>query len=300
MQWTVFKKNNGFTRNPAIGGDSGQTLLITLLVLTIATTIGLSLVARSTTDTAVSTQVEDSARAFSAAEAGIEEALKSGKSTTFTLSPDVTFTVSVTSVGSGLATYEFPQKASRGRTQTLWLVNHADDGTLVEQPTYTSTRIDVCWSSEETTPAVEVTVLYKESTATGDDQYRVVKGAYDSDVARQATNNFVTPTATTGGCGATTGTTYRQRVNFTTLNAEIDPTQDTLIALRVQPIYSDAKIVVTPVAGGELPPQGKRVESVGTTTGGVNRKILVNQEYRAPSELFDYVIYSQSDFGHSQ
>lgn len=53
----------------------GQVLLITVLVLSIAVTIALSLIGRSVTDVSMSRNLEESARAFSAAEAGIEETL---------------------------------------------------------------------------------------------------------------------------------------------------------------------------------------------------------------------------------
>ena len=58
--------------------DSGQVLLITLLVLSVAVTIALSLIGRGTMDANMSANLEESARAFNAAEAGIEDALKSG------------------------------------------------------------------------------------------------------------------------------------------------------------------------------------------------------------------------------
>ncbi len=57
---------------------SGQVLLITMLVMAVATTIGLALASRSTQDVNISTQVEESSRAFSAAEAGIEEGTEAG------------------------------------------------------------------------------------------------------------------------------------------------------------------------------------------------------------------------------
>ena len=56
----------------------GQVLLLTLLVLSVATTVVLSLIGRATTDVAISNQIAESQRAFSAAEAGIEEMLKTG------------------------------------------------------------------------------------------------------------------------------------------------------------------------------------------------------------------------------
>lgn len=53
--------------------QSGQTLLILLLSTLVALTIGLAITQRSLTDVSNSTKVEQSSRAFSAAEAGIEK-----------------------------------------------------------------------------------------------------------------------------------------------------------------------------------------------------------------------------------
>jgi len=55
--------------------NSGQITLIALLVMVVLLTIGLAVVSRSVTDIRISKETEESARAFSAAEAGIEEAL---------------------------------------------------------------------------------------------------------------------------------------------------------------------------------------------------------------------------------
>src|SRR3990172_6897276 len=106
------------------GGQSGQVVLITLLVLTIATTVALSLISRTTTDTTITAQVEESSRAFNAAEAGIEEALISGGGTrgAQVLAPGVSYAVSVASIGTAVGIYEFPKKTLKGVTETLWLV----------------------------------------------------------------------------------------------------------------------------------------------------------------------------------
>lgn len=55
---------------------SGQTALIVLLVMVVVLTIGLSLVSHSITEVSISKDDEESMRAFSAAEAGIERALQ--------------------------------------------------------------------------------------------------------------------------------------------------------------------------------------------------------------------------------
>lgn len=55
--------------------QQGQVIIILLLLMLVALSVGLALTQRSITDVATSTQVEQSSRAFSAAEAGLEKAL---------------------------------------------------------------------------------------------------------------------------------------------------------------------------------------------------------------------------------
>lgn len=55
---------------------SGQVALIILLIMVVVLTIGLSLISHSVIDVSISKDEEEAIRAFSAAEAGIEEALK--------------------------------------------------------------------------------------------------------------------------------------------------------------------------------------------------------------------------------
>lgn len=269
--------------------------MIALLVVTIATTVGLSLIGRSTTDTAVTRNLEESARAFSAAEAGVEEALQSGAAGSGTLDSGsgTGFTTTVTAIsGQANTPFTFQKKVVKEDTQTVWLVPHAADGSLTQTPAYTDPTIDVCWSAETTPPAIVATVWYKEST---DGSYRTAKAAYDPDSNRALINHFSPPTATSGGCGPDTGTAYKATIRFADLSASLDPAVDTLLSLRVRPVYEGATIAVTPVAA--LPVQGTRVESVGRSASGLNRKIIVYRQYRAPSSAFDAAIYSENTFG---
>ncbi|MDP1722702.1 MAG: hypothetical protein Q8L37_05830 [Candidatus Gottesmanbacteria bacterium] len=274
--------------------QSGQIVLISLLVLSIATTIALSLIGRSTTDVAISNQITESSRAFSAAEAGIEEALKTGVGTSGAqvLTAGVTYAVAKADIGGALGAYVFPKKVSRGTTETLWLVNHNADGTLIETPTYTSPTIDVCWSQESVTPALSVAIVYK--TAGG--LYRMARGSYDSDSTRALTNKFSGVTASTGGCGAGTGTTYKQTITFGSFTPAVVPASDTLLMVRIVPLYADASIAVNTTSALAL--QGSKLESTGTSGNGITRKIVVYQQYRSPPSVFDSVIYSQGSFGH--
>lgn len=270
--------------------ESGQILLITLLVLTIATTVALSLIGRSTTDVSISTQLEESARAFSAAEAGIEEALRSGVGGAQVLTAGGSYDVAIAAIGGTAGAYALPKKTPRGVTETVWLVDRNGAGALIETPTYINNTINLCWSPELITPAVVVSVLYKEST---DGSYKIAKAALDADTSRASTNNFTTVPAAGANCGAQNY--FRYTIDFPSLG--ITPALDTILALRFRPEYADTSFIVDAGATA-LPQQGNRIESVGSTAAGVSRKVVVYQQYRAPITIFDSVIYSQSSFGH--
>jgi len=274
-------------------GNKGQILLITLLVLTVATTIALSLIGRATLDLSMSNQLEESTRAFDAAEAGIEEALKTGSGTDqpVTLSPGVTYDVSVNTIGGVAGVFQMVRKTLQNNTETLWLVEHTDTGVVDETLFYTSSTIELCWSQEiGTNPAAAlgVTVLYKAST---DGSYQAARVAVDPDAGTRG-NNFDDTGITTTGCGIGY---YGKQIDFTALG--INPALDTLLALRIKPYYADATLAIN---GGtaEIPKQGNQIESVGSTGTGVSRKVVVYQQYRAPLSIFDSVIYSESAFGH--
>lgn len=274
--------------------NSGQIVLITLLVLAIATTVALSLISRTTNDASITRDVEESSRAFSAAEAGIEQALLSATSTNgaVTLSAGVSYNVNVSMMSGALGMYELPKKTLQGSTETIWLVDHdQSNGSILETPTYTSGSISFCWSKKSATeiPAMVATLLYKKAGV-----YKVARSAFDPDSVSRATTNNFTGAYTVGGCGGNTATDYRATLTFATLNPTevINPATDTLIALRLRPVYYDSKIVVDSGAA-VLPAQGYIIESTGTTVGGTNRKIVVYQQYRSPSTIFDAALYSE-------
>lgn len=266
--------------------DRGQVLLITMLVLAIATTIALSLISRTTTDLAISNQIEESARAFSAAEAGIEEALKTGQPATRTLGSDESFTATVNTVGGSAGVFSFSQKSERGLTDTLWLVNHNADGTLNLTPTYTAPDLTLCWTGGSPTPALEVLVPYITAG-----NYRVARYTFDPDSGRTSSNKFTS----VGGAGSYCGqaSVYRGIITFA---PTINPAADTILAVRIRPLYSDTQLYVD-TGATVLPQQGRMIESTGATLT-TQRKIVVYQDYRTTGSEFDAVIVSQSSFGH--
>jgi len=273
----------------------GQILLITLLVLTVATTIALSLIGRATIDLSMSNQLEESTRAFDAAEAGIEQALITGSGTTapVTLSSGVTYDVTVNAIGGATGVFQVAHKTLQNTTETLWLVEHDDAGALNEVPFYTAPTIEVCWS-RETSPnpaaALGVSVLYKRSA---DSSYQIARTAIDP-AAVSRNNEFDRTNITTSGCGLGY---YGKVIDFTAFVPSIAPSLDTILALRIRPFYADATIAIN---GGafQIAKQGNQIESVGETGTGVSRKVVVYQQYRAPQSIFDSVVHSDAEFRH--
>lgn len=262
----------------------GQIVLITILILSIAMTVSLSLIARMNIDVTMTNDLSDSVKAFAAAEAGVERSLKSGnsiESTTLT-GTDTTYQTDVNIIGGAVSVFELPKITSGGSTETVWFVPHNADGTLDEATQFTEAGFDLCWIHDMPTPAVAVTALYKRGS-----NYFVAKEAYDADAARAGTNyfTFINPSAT--GCDLST--VYRKTVNFVTDFSMLP--SDTILMVRLRPVYNKTKFYVKTVSG--LPQQGKRIESTGSAASGITRKITVYQLYAAPGSLFDSVLYSQ-------
>src|SRR3990170_3028399 len=113
--------------------QGGQALLIVLLAMAVMLTVVLSVASRSVTDVTVTTYEEDALRAFSAAEAGIEEKL---------LNP------SLGSFGPVLlGDPSYKDKLISGDIATFWLVSHDADGNLSCNglDCFDGAALDICW-----------------------------------------------------------------------------------------------------------------------------------------------------------
>lgn len=278
----------GTVRN--LKNQSGQILLITLLVLAFAVTVAISVISRSTTDVSISNQQEDSAKAFSAAEAGIEEGMRTSQDIgVTTLTAGTQYKVDVINVGGAAGIYTFPSLTDNEITETLWLANHNADGSLdVDTKAFVPATgtIDICWNKPGAdVPAVVMTILYKRGTS-----YLVAKEGFDPTAGRRATNYFLAPTSATKGAECGTGD-YRNRVRLSDYG--INLATDNLLMLRLRPVYTATEFSID--AGGTvLPLQGKTVTSTGTTSSGATRKIVVVQQFSSLETFFDAALYSQT------
>jgi len=169
-------------RKKITSSASGQALLIILLIMAVGLTIGLSITSRSITDIKISELSEESARAFSAAEAGIEEVLLVKESREFTF-PETGAKYVATPADFGAGTeFAFPSLTNTNQVQTLWLANY-DDLT----PAYTNDKLRVVWGNPGEEPALEVSVYYNDGA------YKVAKFTIDPNETRAATNSFCNP-----------------------------------------------------------------------------------------------------------
>ncbi|OGM13697.1 hypothetical protein A3A76_02615 [Candidatus Woesebacteria bacterium RIFCSPLOWO2_01_FULL_39_23] len=303
--------------------EKGQALLIVLLVMSVAITIVLSVVARSISDVSVTTHEEESVRAFSAAEAGIEEALLSGLSVgQTTLSNNASYEANVFETSPSGRFFIYPGTLLTGDSATVWFVSHDSDGNLSCSPYCTApTRIDVCWGKKGTldndpeTPAIEVTIVYDYDPITSTTGYatgvnhnyqylRVVRATFDPNVSRSADNKFNSTNLGTDCTGLDQVYEF-QKANLLLNNAaerlylDCWITPGCAIAMKIRFFYNTT--TAQPLAINDLlpvstnfPPQGKLIESVGTSTD-ISRKISVFQGYPEVPVIFETAVTSSSD-----
>lgn len=301
---------NNYSRT--LSGNSGQALVLVLLSLAVILTLVLFILARSITDVAVSSRQEESVRAFSAAEAGVEKALIVGAGSGLTAIGDANYTSNVTDVATGTTSFLYPISVNPGDSSTLWFVSHdpTTGNTLCgpSNPCLTGKTLLVCWgkpgtaNNAATTPAVEVTIYY-ESTPGDSSTTSIARIALDPNVSRATTNLF--EAAASAGCSVggqsyqfsrtldmltdfnIPATVYRvaNGLQFAKVNMFYNTDQG-------QPIAFD--VTASVAAGGTtLPSQGIQIQSSGTA-GQSNRKLEVFQGWPEVPMVFDSAVYSPS------
>lgn len=278
----------------------GQALVIILLILAFVLVVVLSLVARSVTDITISTKEKESSRAFSAAEAGLEQALLAGTGSSGTLPDGGSYSVTLEGIGVGLTEFVWPAKVGAGETIPIWLVDHDIAGQLTcasGTTCYTGSYLKVCWgqegisSSDSQTPALEVAILYLNTP--GDIKtVRVARAVFDPNIARRSANQFASPdgSCTLGGQNLAFGKT----INFTDLGipAAVYNTRNGLQAARIKTLYNTGALHSVAVGGqNNFPPQGAKLVSTGTAESST-RKIEAIKSYPDLPPIFDFVIFS--------
>lgn len=294
--------------------QKGQIILILLLIMTVALAIGLALVQRSITDISTSSRLEESSRAFSAAEAGLEKVLGgSGSLPDTPLENNSVFNVK----DSGLLpadkqALEYPP-ISKEEIAHVWL---ADFKTSIDKY-YDQQNLDVYWGFPEAAtatnsekPALEVTIVYKDAAGV----YQNKKFYLDPVNSRTPPNGFQTP-ANPGpdisnfNCGTSASPIAKINTIFSKDQAEdrqfyckarLNGSAPILVLLRARLLYSNSShpFAVAPIGSCatdpkpcSLPKQVKIVLSKGTS-GSTQRSIQLFKIDKVVPFFLDYAIFS--------
>lgn len=261
--------------------EKGQAILILILVMTVALAIGISVIQRSLSDISTSSKVEQSSRAFSAAEAGIEKAISANSAIPLVNLGNNSFITGVEKKPLPLTgqALEYPL-LSKEEIAQVWL---ADPNSSTNPPNgvYQQPTLDVYWGNSSTDKAaLELTIIYYDALG----QYQSRKWYLDHNITRSPDNGFEKVLACSGNIlGSNNYQCYKR----------LDSLPSGLMLLRARLLYNNTSqpFAVKPTSGS-LPSQAATFISTGTS-GNTQRKVQVFKVPEVVPIYFDYSIFSQ-------
>lgn len=314
-------------RMPYNLSQRGQLILTLILVMSVALAIGLSIIQKSLVDVSTATKVEESSRAFSAAEAGIEKYLQAdlinSSCTPQTCQVDFSENNSGAKVeGGGLIpalptgnaqqeALEFPPLL-REEVAQVWLADPdsniklpdctAIDPTKHAPVCYNQNTLDVFWGNSQTDKAaIELTLVFYDGT-----KYNSRKWYLDHTNARRSPPNgfdLVSCQATASEKIGDNQYQCKETLDF--------PADSQLIMIRSRLLYNkDSQLFAVrasvpcdtsthPNNGCFLPPQARVFTSTGSS-GQTQRKVRLFQQFKAIPPYFDYAIFSVGEIKKQQ
>lgn len=264
--------------------------------MVVALTVGLAVASRTITNLRIVTDNDNSQRALSAAEAGIERAVKSpctaqeGCPLTGAFSANnASFTTTITPILSS----EFLMKAGiqikQAEGADVWLSDYSDDPLKIYANPRTG-NVSIYWGQSTdgcSDAGMEIIVI------SGDIQSPIItKYAVDACQQRRSATNFCPKAG--GGCPTWLGSGGNIAGRDFKFGTVIPVTSG--ILMRVIPVFYNATIGVKAVcdASGNCstPLQGNIIDSVGSA-GGTQRKISFFKSFASiPTEYFQYSLLS--------
>ncbi len=266
--------------------EKGQAFLIVVLVMVIALTVGLSLASRTVFNLKSSSEDVNSQKAFSAAEAGIEQALQNGTNINKdfgSINGAKISQLSVVQIGQNLTSFTlnngYPIPQDDG--VDVWLTDYSTDATQLYTGTpwtgtlkvYWGTSSDVCNSdpTKNTQAAMEIIVITGTKSSPTLTRY-----ALDPCAARRTYNSL----SNTQAGGTVGGISYQYSYSISITSG---------LAARVIPLYASTPATIT--GSIKFPAQGQFISATGTA-GTTQRKVNYYQAYESlPSEYF-YALFS--------
>jgi hypothetical protein len=268
--------------------QKGQALLIVVLAMVVALTVGLSVVSRSITNLRNSQQEIASQKALSAAEAGVEQAIKSGTSIEKTNFSTQTFYKTSLATVSGASDFLLNgnNKVSKDDAMYIWLTPYSiDNAKLFLDQDRWSGNLDLYWGNSATAcdnnnAALEIAVVSGSRAAP-----QVTRSVYDPCSPNRTSKNSFTAATRLDKTISGIALYYHLPISIAITNGFL---------VRVVPLYADSYIgtLGTPNSNNPpLPSQGTIITSTGTTDNNVIRKLDAFQGYpEIPAELFPFSI----------
>lgn len=283
--------------------QSGQVILILLLVITIGLGVGLSVIQRSVQEVSTSTKIEESSRAFSAAEAGIEQALvqlsEGGPLQNINFPENQSQAVIDTSgqVPALNQIFELPA-ISKENVAQLYLATPAT-APAASSIFYDQSNLDIYWGdiNANPKPAIEVAVLYLQGG-------NIKKKAFyfDPDSARASGNGFTPVTCSNVGINTSFGNNrdFACKTTLSGLGSGDLGVGRVLLLARARIFYTNTlhPVAFAPLGGPcsnnpscSFPPQATIIISTGTA-GQTERRVQLFRQDKFVPEFFDYAIFS--------
>ncbi len=277
---------------------SGQVVIILLLIMLVALSAILSLSQRALNNVTSSTQNEQSSRAFSAAEAGIQRAIQlctPGQACTvpsvapFQNQASTNLSISNPLPPAGTA-LEYPPREKEDIIQ-FWFADPSSNNN--PPPTiYTANSLNLYFGAKDPVstnkPAIEFNVISWNGS-----NYISTKFYFDSDSTRSGSsgNGFTAAASVAGSnCNNTSVTNASSTVYY--CKVVVTGLPSNLILARARILYSNtAQNVAIEPTSGSLPPQASIYTSQGSS--GLSQKtVKVFRIVNVTPFLFDYSIFS--------
>lgn len=248
----------------------GQILLITVMILATVLTVVLSVSFKSITETKISKLEEENQKALAAAEAAIQEALKTGSASFGAggLTDFGSFTGGAEIITTTTNSFTTPI-VSKDSSYTFYLSQY-DPETKNFSGGSINEDIEVCFNFSTTNPAVEITLVKTDSIF----KYPIDPNKGESG---RMSNSVYSPSTI---CSSDSSFSY----SYTIPGADIGVNGRLLI---VRTLYQATKIHFH--RNSNFPLQGKTVSSsVVANNTGVSKKITLFQTYpQIPAEFFN-------------
>jgi len=259
------KKNNKKNR------QSGQVLLLAVMLLATVLTISLTVTLRSTTETQITKLEEENQKALAAAEAAIEKALQSKQQGSFAaigLSDlsGINLSESSVDISNQQGNTFITPLLQKDEQYTFYLTSYNPQNKTLGT-TSTSQNIHICFGSSSSRPAIEITLIKTNG------------------IKKYAVNPQGNVIINNGSAASAPGTdcpdnTFTDRYSINSVDIG---TNSQLLIVRV--INGTTKIGFK--ANSNFPLQGSTITSTAKSIGGVVKKVKLFQSYpQIPADFF--------------